>query len=71
MATIIKFTGGDLSVKVEQSNEEVLEGMSRAQGQPFPLELTGGGQVFVNPANIACWQTHVETISPGSLNPQP
>jgi hypothetical protein len=67
VATIIKFTGSELWVKVEQSNEEVLEAMSRAQGQPFLLDLADGGQVFVNPANIACWQTVVDRISPGRL----
>ncbi len=70
MATIITFTCGN-SVRVQQSNEEVLEGLSRAQGQPFPLELDGGDQVFINPANVAFWQTVVDRISPGSLNPQP
>ena len=71
MTTIIKFTGADVSVRVEQSTEEVLEAMSRAQGQPFPLRLQGGGQVFVNPDNVACWQELNESISPGRLDPHP
>ena len=68
MTTIVKFTGGELSIRVEQSNDEVLERMSRAQGQPFQLDLTEGGQVFVNPASIACWQTMSDRISPGRLD---
>jgi hypothetical protein len=71
MTTIINFTGNGLSVRVDQSLEEVLEAMSRAQGQPFPLKLENGGQVFINPANIACWQELVEKISPGRLDPLP
>ena len=71
MTTLINFTGNGLSLRVAQSMEEVLEAMSRAQGQPFPLDLEKGGQVFINPANVACWQDLVESISPGRLDPLP
>ena len=59
MPTVITFTGqrGDkpLTLAVEQDPEQVMAAHYAADGKPFPLELEGGGRVFVQPLTIAYW----------------
>jgi len=62
MPTTIKFTvsQGDRvdSITVQEEPHEVQEAFNAGHGQPFRLEKTNGGAVFVNPQNVAYWSEH-------------
>jgi hypothetical protein len=67
MPTLIRFAAQDVSIRVSETAEQVLNAYESADGKPFQLELADGGAVHINPETVACWHVYNDSISPGRL----
>jgi hypothetical protein len=70
MATSITLTaqnneGKNMRMRVSQTPEQVGEAWAAAGGQPFQLTADRGGDVWVNPSSVVCWQ---EARAPGGAD---
>jgi hypothetical protein len=67
MPTLIRFAAQEVTIRVSETAEQVLNAYESADGKPFQLELPDGAPVYINPEAVACWHVYNDQISPGRL----